>query len=462
MTVPAAHVGTIPSGSAAATLCEFVAGFRHEQLPATAVALARQCLIDAVGCAVYGRRFSWSRIVLDHVAANGADGPCRIPGERGLALTPSNAALALGTMAHAFELDSLRKPGAGVHPGATVALPALAVAQAVGASGRELLTAIVAGCEVMFRIGAATLHTPEKRGVHAPGLTGPFGAAVASGLLLDLTPGQLVNAMGIAGSFGGGLMAFSKARQGGMVKRLHLGRAAEAGVFAASLAARGYEGPDSVLDGRFGLLEVFCEKSDPAALTAGLGKAWEIERLCLKRYACHVTAQAPVQFLRRKIAEHGFAGDDIATIRVAGSAKLVSHHSDHAPADVTLAQYSVPFSLAIAAYNDPEDPSAFDEAALADLRIRTLAANIRTAERRATAAAGWGADIEIHLKDGTLIEGVEEFFRGCPETPFSDQELTTKFRNLTKDLGSDAAILADRLSRIYSISCVSAITDGLS
>src|SRR5207245_6391518 len=140
---------------------------------------------------------------------------------------------------HGFEFDTLRKPGTGVHPGATVALPALAMAQAVEGSGADLIAAIVAGIEVMFRVGAATLHSPEKVGFHAPGLTGPFGSAAACASLMRLSPQQTANAFGIAGSLAGGLLAFAKAGSGGMVKRLHLGRAAEGGVTAARLAQRG-------------------------------------------------------------------------------------------------------------------------------------------------------------------------------------------------------------------------------
>src|SRR5436190_11878872 len=156
-------------------LAQYAAAVRYEALPATAVERAKQCLIDAVACAIFGQRFPWSQIVLAEALATGEGGPCRLPGVPDKRLHPPQAALALGTFSHAFELDNLRKPGTGVHAGATVALPALAMAQAQGASGRELIAAIVAGVEVMFRIGNATLHTPEHIGFHAHGLTGPFG-----------------------------------------------------------------------------------------------------------------------------------------------------------------------------------------------------------------------------------------------------------------------------------------------
>ena len=251
-------------------------------------------------------------MVLAEAMATGEGGPCRLPGVDGQRLHVPQAALALGTFAHAFELDNLRMPGAGVHGGATVALPALMMAQACNASGRDLVTAIVAGIEVMFRIGAATLHSAEKVGFHGPGMTGPFGSAAACASLMKLSAAETANAFGVAGSLAGGLLAFAKSGSGGMIKRLHLGRAAESGVIAARLAQRGYEGPPAVLEGRYGLLEAFCEETDPSLLTQGLGETWEIERLCIKRYASHVTTHVPVQLLRSFIEQHGFAGDDIA------------------------------------------------------------------------------------------------------------------------------------------------------
>jgi 2-methylcitrate dehydratase PrpD len=341
------------------------------------------------------------------------------------------AALALGTFSHAFELDNLRKPGTGVHAGATVALPAFAMAQAQGASGRDLLAAIIAGIEVMFRIGNATLHTPEHIGFHAPGLTGPFGAAAACASLMHLPAEATANAFGIAGSFAGGLLAFAKAGSGGMIKRLHLGRAAEGGVLAARLAQRGYEGPRTVLEGQYGVLEAFCEEYEPALLTKGLGEIYEIERVCIKRYACHVTAQAPVELMRDLMVQHGFGGDDIAALAIEGAPKVLSHHSDGDPADVMLAQYSVPFSVARGAYHDPNDPAVFSDATLGDARVRALARRIRMATGEKT--KGWGTRMTITLRDGRMVEGARDTFLGCPETPMTPEQLRTKFDSLTRD-----------------------------
>ena len=417
--------------TAAQKLAQFAVSLRFEDIPPHVAKQAKICLTDAVACAVFGRRFPWSQMVLDEALASGAGGPCRLPGVPGHTLHIPQAALALGAFAHAFELDNLRHPASGVHGGATVALPAFAVAQAHRASGRDLVSAIVAGVELLFRIGNATLHSAEKVGFHAPGLTGPFGSAAACASLMRLSAAQTANAFGIAGSLGGGLLAFAKSGSGGMVKRLHLGRAAEAGVIAARLAQRGYEGPASVLEGRFGVLDAFCEETDPSLLTKELGEAWELERLCIKRYACHVTSHVPVQLLRGFIEQHGFAGDDIADIAVDASDKVVSHHAETSPADIMQAQYSVPFNLALAAHYDPQDPHVYNDRTAADPRVRNLARRVCVGSTEGR--KGWAARIVVSLRDGRRFEGAADTFLGCPQTPLSDEQLRFKFDRLCKD-----------------------------
>src|SRR5215470_11789685 len=210
-------------------LAEYAAGLRYEDLPAAIVQQAKDCIADTVAAAICGAAMPWSRIVIDYAERTGPGGKSHILGRNGPAVQAPSAALANGALAHAFELDSLTRPGAGAHPGATVLPPALAVAQEQGWSGRDLIAAFVAGNEVMIRIGRATGHTNEARGFHAPGTTGPFGATVAAGHLLKVGPVAMTNALGIAGSLAGGLLEFARG-DGGTVKRLHLGRASEAGV----------------------------------------------------------------------------------------------------------------------------------------------------------------------------------------------------------------------------------------
>ena len=423
-------------------LAEYAAALRYEDLPAPVVRQAKECITDTVAAGICGSALPWSRIVIDYAERTGPGGRSHILG-RGSAVQAPAAALANGALAHAFELDSLTRPGAGAHPGATVLPPALAIAQEKGADGRALIAAFVAGNEVMIRIGRATGHTNEARGFHAPGTTGPFGAAVAAGHLLGLDAGAMTNALGIAGSLCGGLLEFARG-DGGMVKRLHLGRASEAGVLAASLAAGGFTGPRTVIEGQFGFLRVFCTAWDEAELTRGLGEEFVVSSTVLKRYPCHATAHAAVKAVRELQAEHGFAGATVEAITVTGTERMVERHNILEPADLMLAQYSIPFSVALALSREARDPESWDETALGDPQIRSLARRVRLVPEPSGGHDATGSAVTITLADGRRLECQAE--SGMLEPG----ELADKFQRLTRAaLGEQgAAALYDRLQRL--------------
>ncbi len=435
--------------SASRQLAAYAAGLRHDDIPPAVRERARACIIDTLACCVHGAGLPWSAATAAYARRYGGAGPCTLFGAPDTRVLAPAAALANGAAAHAFEQDSLRFPGAGVHPGA-VLVPALAAAcQETGADGRRALTAFVAACEVLFRIGAASHHSSEKLGFHAPGLTGPYGAAIAAGLLRGLDADGLSRALGIAGSLSAGLLAFTKADNGAMVKRLHLGRAAEAGLVAAGLAAEGYEGPDTILDGRYGFLDTYCRDGEAALLTSGLGSTWETLNICFKRYPCHVTAQAPIQALRGLMAAHGFGGADVASVALGCSEKIVSHHDIRAPADIMAAQYSVPFCLALAHFRDPEDPAAFDDGALHDSAIRRACERISL-----TAVAGlptaWSARLSVRLHDGRTLDTLADGFLGLPAQPMSREDMRRRFL-LRTGARLDAQAAGDWLRRLENL-----------
>jgi 2-methylcitrate dehydratase PrpD len=415
-------------------LAEYAATLRYEDLPPEVVACARAAIIDTAAAAIQGSVLPWSRIVIAYAERTGPGGKSRILGHGGQVQTPA-AALANGALAHAFELDSLTRPGAGAHPGATVFPPALAVAQQEGTGGKALIAAFVAANEVMIRIGRATGHSNEARGFHAPGTTGPFGAAVACGHLLGLDAGQMTNAIGIAGSLAGGLLEFARGN-GGTVKRLHLGRASEAGVLAASLAAAGFAGPRTVLEGEFGFLRVFCTEFNESALTRDLGRDYVTLSTVLKRYPCHATAHAPVRAMRDLQAEHRFSGDEVEAITVTGTRRMIERHNILEPADLMLAQYSIPFCVALALYREARDPESYDAGALADPDIHALTRKIRLVPETADGGhGGMGSTVTVTLADGRRFERHEN--SGLLEAG----ELEDKFTRLTRGiLGEQRAI----------------------
>jgi 2-methylcitrate dehydratase PrpD len=432
-----------------AELARYAATCRYEDVPPDVVERAKQCITDTVAAVVFGYNLPWSRMIVAFAEKNGAGGSSRILGSDAARVHAPAAALANGALAHAFEMDNLTWPNTGVHPGATLLASGLAVAQERGSGGRDFITATVAGAEVMIRIGRATQHSNEGRGFHAPGTTGPFGAAVACGKLMGFDAERMQNALGIAGSLACGLLEFARAGNGAMVKRLHLGRAAESGVLAASLAEAGFTGPASVLEGEFGFLRAFCgSEFDARELTRGLGESYATRSIMLKRFPCHITAHTSVQAILDLRAQHRYGAADVAAIHIAGNDKMARVNNIPSPADIMLAQYSIPFCVALAHVRDPRDPRSFDESALREPQIRSLAerVTITIAKHRPTPLA---ADVTVTLKDGRVLTRSVADFKGTPEQPLDRAELREKFLMLTRHCPPDHMVeMFDRLQNL--------------
>jgi 2-methylcitrate dehydratase PrpD len=335
-------------------------------------------------------------------------------------------------MAHAFELDGSTKPSVGVHPCATIFPAALAVAQERGFNGRDMITAFVAATEVVLRIGSATGHSNEIRGFHAPGTTGPFGAVVACGKLMEFDTARMTNALGIAASLACGLVQFSRSGTGGMVKRMHFGRANESGVLAAGLAERGFTGPHDIIEGEFGFLRVFCNEFDESELTKELGKTFLTMTIYMKRFACHGAAQGQLQALQDLQAEHRFTADDVVEVEVEGHHEMLDRHNIQDPKDPMIAQYSVPFSIALAFFRDPKDPRSFDQSAVDDPKIRELCKRVKLSREPGAGHMTPGASVALKLKDGRVLKQRVVYFKGTPQNPPDRNDVHEKFSLLTK------------------------------
>jgi len=273
--------------TAASCLAGFVHDLRFEAIPDGVVHAARRSLIDTLGAALGGVDTDEAKACVaaakdfdsgDQVTLWGSD----------LRASAPTAALVNGTVSHAIEMDDF---GGCDHSGAVVIPSVLAVAEAFGgasgSSGRELLVAIVAGYEVARRpmeaAGGYTAH--NGRGWHSTGTCGSFGAAAAAGRMMNLDADRLTSAIGLAGTFTGGVWAFLD--DGAMSKRLHPGRAAENGVTAAYLARRGFTGPARIFEAEWGgFLSTYApDGGDPDALTTELGESYRILQSGIKPYA---------------------------------------------------------------------------------------------------------------------------------------------------------------------------------
>src|SRR3984893_3256988 len=429
-------------------LAEYAVGLRYEEIPAEVLQRAKDCIADTVGTILFGSQFPWSKMIIAQARRIGTVGNCAILGTGARVCAPA-AALAHGAMTHAFEQDNLTSPDSGAHPGAALVSSGLAVAQERGSTGRELLTAFVAGAEVMIRIGRATKRTNEARGFHAPGTLGPFGAAVVSGKLMQFDVPKMTNALGIAGSTSGGLLEFAHSGNGAMVKRLHLGRGAEGGVLAASLAADGFTGPSTVLEGGAGFLKAFCNQSDPAELTRALGETYLTQTILMKRFACHITAHTAVEAILDLRGQYGFSGSDVASIQIAGSRRMATTNNIPAPPDIMIAQFSVPFCVALALYRNPIDPYSFDEASPRDPAILAMASRVKIAAVPGQDDDDVSSTVAVTLKTGRILTQRVSEFLGTPARPLTTRDMRQKFLLLTQKYpAKQMDRLFDRLGNI--------------
>ena len=200
---------------------------------------------------------------------------------------------------------------------------------------------------------------------------------MTAGKLMQLDAAKMTNALGIAGSLSSGLMEFAHAGDGAMVKKLHLGRAAESGVLAASLASDGFTGPSTVLEGEAGYLHAFCLEWDTAELTRGLGQDYASMSIMMKRFACHITAHRPVEGMLDLKNEYKFSPADVESIAITGNQRMATTNNIPVPPDVLLAQYSIPFSVALSVYRNPVDPASFDDNVARDRDILAMAARVK-------------------------------------------------------------------------------------
>ena len=420
----------------------------EQAIPERVLERAKLCVLDALGCGLFGYTQPWGQIISAEAYADGSSGPCTVLGSRDT-VAPSQAALCNGTSIHGFELDDLL-PGSIIHPGTVIVPAVLAGAEASDASGAMLLRGLVAGYESMARLSLAIGMEPSHRGFHKTAVVGAVAAAIACGVVSGLTPEQTTCAAGLACSASSGIKAFAGGSGGGMVKRLHGGRAAEAGVRTSRLAARGFTGPSAAIDGHFGLLEVFAgESAQPHYLTDGLGEHWALDGLWVKVYPVCGWIQGVVQLLGEMRGSAPVPLDSVAKVVVGTSAFAVKNNANPAPTDTMEAQYSIPYCAAVALAGDAADPREFSPPAIHDRDRLALARRVELhvdPESEAVYPARFGSRIELHLANGEVRQGATLDPHGTAADPCSRDELVAKFERLAAQssarLDVDAVVAA--------------------
>lgn len=412
-------------------MLERLAALRLTDLPEGVTGQVGRVLLDNLACGLLGASLPWGRMVAEHVIEEGSRGGASVFGHSAR-IAPARAALANGTAIHGYELDDIIL-GSLAHPGTVVVPAALGMAEHLDAPVDRLLLGIVAGYEAMARLGAALGEECNTRGFHTTGVAGAIAAAVAAGIVLGLDADGLKRAVGIACSSASGIKAFTQGT-GGMVKRLHGGHAAECGVTAAQLAARGFTGPLEALDGKFGLLEVIGGGgAEPHLLAERWGEDWAIGRVWTKVYSCCGVihgAMSGIEALRR---DHQLGPEDVRRLRIGIGRRAVEQNGSRAPEEPMSAQYSLPFCAAVAVVGDIRDPASFEGEALHDARVRGMVERIELvvdAEVHAAYPQRFGARVSIETPSGERFERLVWDAHGMAADPCSDEEIERKFHKL--------------------------------
>ncbi len=358
-------------------LARWIPTLAHKDLPERTRQVVRLAILDTVGCGVYGYATPWTQALLKWALAGGSGttGRARVWNDAQPRLRAADAAMVNGVSCHAFELDDYHN--AKLHPGAVVIPAALAVAEERNVSGEKLLTAIAAGYEVMIRSSLALNPSAARlRGWHLTGACGPFGAAAACAVLMDLDAEHTAWALGLAGTQGAGLWAFNA--DGAMSKRLHAGKAAHSGVLAAELAAAGFTGPTQIYetdDG--GFLKAYSDAATLAPLTHELGRVYHLDAVSIKPYSCCGSTHAYIDAALELRQRLGNAWEPARPVRV-GMSKVVDVQCgfDYTPSSALNAQMSLRYCLAAALTDGEVLPQQFSEDKMNDPALGKLAAQL--------------------------------------------------------------------------------------
>ncbi len=407
-----------------------ISAIRYEDLSDLAIEMAEKCLLDYIGCTYAGLSYESSNIVREFALENYAPGNCTIIGS-GQKLVPGGACYTNGTTGHAVELDDCTNEGGG-HPAVTIMPVVLAMAEETGASGKDVLTAIVAGYETFIRIGkASNYQSMFVRGFHPTALLGMFGATMAAAHLLDLNIEQAANAMGIVGSYvSGNLECYT---DGSYTKRLHGGTSSSAGVTAALLAKKGYTGPKTILEGQRGFFHAYC--MDPRLEELFKTGPLEIERVSFKPHACCRFNQAGIDAVLEIFEQNSIDWKKIQSIlielsetpyNIVGQPQEIKFN----PKSAVDGQFSAPYSVAIACIENRAFLEEYTDESVKRPDVLECLKKItvkHSTELDRFFPESFPTRITITMEDGKNFVREVRYPKGDPENPLSWEDLLQKF-----------------------------------
>lgn len=421
-------------------IAKYVVEAKFEHLPKNVVEKAKILVLDTMGCIAVGSKLPWSQIASNTVRDLGRAGK---KGSTvliyGYKATPIDAVFVNGVMAHSFELDD-GSANTGAHPACCVIPTALALGERAEICGKDLITSIVVGYEVIERMAKAFTPSLQLRGFGATSTCGTFAAAATAGKILRLDQKTVANSLGIASHHSSGtLVCGFTTMEGGHVKRFMGGLAARGGIFSALLAQRGFKGVEDEIEGPRGFSKAFSGKYDLGKITDGLGEGFEIMEILTKRYAvCHVLD--PVLRAIYSICDKQMVKvEDVEEIRIhctRDHASSSTGWSLYRPPDIARAQFSIPFNVALALKTGSNFwPGDYSKETIRDEEILSLADKVKLIPREGKIFGVDEVKAELVLSDGTILSDEVE-----ATVAMTDEEIRQKYENLASLVFSRAEV----------------------
>jgi 2-methylcitrate dehydratase PrpD len=449
-------------------LAEFITGTAPADLPDAVIDDARWRLMDTIGVAIAGSRLDYARAVYEVMAEYGGPAEATVIGSAQRLPAPS-AAFVNAALAHGPDYDDTHSVSM-VHISCLAVPAALAVGERVGATGSALMTALVVASETGLRIGTAAPNRFHNRGFHATGVVGPFTAAAAAGRLLGLSPAQVTNALGLAGSQSSGLL--QGLHDGSWVKRLHPAWSVQSGIIAALLAGRGFIGPAEVLEGAWGLYAVLLAGDEEGVHAAdavkGLGRQWLLPDTTYKPYSCGAWNHSSMDAVMTIMRSGGLSHEDVQRIDITVPMECLPIVCEPRAAKIHPAspyhmKFSLPYSVAIVAVLGQAGADDYTADVLANPQIAQLAARIHCHGDPDMAPENFPARAEVTTRDSRRHTRAVPAQRGGPGNPNSADDHRAKFlANAAPTLGrGQAGELADAIEDIWAAPDLSRLTSLL-
>jgi 2-methylcitrate dehydratase PrpD len=437
----------LPKISVAERLAARIATLDAANLPTAVRAKCEDLLVDVAGLCVTARNEDYIKAAL---AGLDDDGPCTAIGHT-RTLSAAGAAFVNGTAAHGEDFDDTFEGGP-VHAGAVVVPAVLAACERHKPHGAAALLGIAIGTETMCRLSTVVPKAVHKAGFHPTAIFGVMGAATGVSAALGLNAKQIVDALGIAGSFASGIIEYLA--EGAWTKRLHPGWAAQSGIRAALLARAGFLGPRTVFEGVHGLFHGFAHttQGDYAALD-DFGTRWVTETLAFKPYPCGTMAH-PYIDCAKKLAACGINAKDVKEM-ICEVGEGTVHRlweplaAKQRPPNGYAAKFATPFILATAFVKGGVGLGDFTEDAVRDPEVLALAAKVRyVVDPNNPYPNAFTGHIRCVLNDGRVVEERQPHFRGGANEPLTRTDIEEKFSLNARHGGWDAARSAAALKML--------------